>query len=700
MYHLRLKILILLCISGLAVAVGRLLILQTAHVDEARQELADLRIMPPQQRPTIRGKILDRTGKALALDRPAFYLQISYQLTRYMDDRWREGRIRRAITDEQSREEVEQKMMAKWQKPLEDLSRAIELANSLADVSKEEILGEISQINDRMWESAQYVYWRRRNPKAAWQEFKDQRQELTPERIVTVDLYEMHRKYPLIELKHNQDLLRAQLEIASLADLDIQPQAKRDYPYESAACHLIGWVAPGQEQETELFSQDAYMRYLAGEMLGKNGIEWLYEPVLRGRRGEVRYDRAGNVLDRKEPEYGQNVTMTIDVELQQKIEKLLADKNMPHEGKISAAVVLDKATNEILAMASIPGFDLNAVRRDYIKLLNDKTLQEPLKNRALQSHYPPGSTAKPLVLIAALQEHKIGPNEAISCSGGNMPAGAWPRCLLQREYGVGHDDHFGAGGNTARNAIRGSCNIYFSRVAHRVDSERLQYWLWQFGLGQNVLKTQRWPDGSNAECLDRQLNQSCGSLVMGNQKKGAASPDELTPLEDWERRWWGIGQGNMRITVLQAANALAAIVRGGVYKEPRLVTDSSDPLNERTQRKIPLSNSTVAVVRDGMHAVIYESHGTAVNQFKGSELFNRDMKIYGKTGSTENPCVAWFECFAEDSRGRGVIAAVLVEEGQRGAGEAAPLGHEILRYCNEAGYIGTKPRVEETASNK
>lgn len=694
MYHLRLKIFIMLCISGLAIAVGRLLILQTAQVEKARQELANLRIMPPQQRPTIRGKILDRNGNALALDRPAFYLQISYELTRYMDDRWREGRIRRAVNEEYTREEAEATLSEQWQDSMDDLNRTIELANSLADVSREEILNTIADINNRLWDTAQYVYWSRRNPSGSWQDFKDQRLELTPDKIVTVDLYEMHKKYPLIELKYNQDLLRAQLEIASLPGLDIQPQAKRDYPFNSAACHLIGWVAPGQEQETGLFSQDAYMRYLAGEVLGKSGIEWLYEPVLRGRRGEVKYDRAGNLLERKEPEYGQDVSTTIDIELQQKIEKLLANKQMPHEGKLSAAVVLDKNTNDILAMASIPGFDLNTVRQDYIKLLNDKTLNDPLKNRAIQSHYPPGSTAKPLVLIAGLQEHKIGPNEAISCSSSNIPSSGWPRCLLQREYGIGHDDHYGTGGNTARNAIRGSCNIFFSRVAHRVDSDRLQYWLWQFGLGQDVLKTQLWPDGSNAECLDRQFNQSCGSLVMGNQRNPAASPDELAPLEDSERRWWGIGQGNLRVTVLQAANALAAFARGGLYKDPRLVTDSTDPLNERTQRRIVLSNSTISVVRDGMKAVIYESHGTAVNQFKGSELFNRDMKIYGKTGSTENPCVAWFECFAEDSRGRGVIAVVLVEEGQRGAGEAAPLGHEILMYCNEAGYVGNKPAVE------
>lgn len=693
MYHLRLKFFIFLCISGLTVAVGRLVILQTRHVAQARQELADLRVMPPQQRPTIRGKILDRSGNALALDRPAFYLRISYELTRHMDYRWREGRIRRAINDDISRQEAEEKLAAQWQKPMDDLNHAIELANTLADISEDDILAEINQINDRMWSSAQYIYWRRRNPQGTRSQFNEQRSLLTPDKIVTIDLYEMHLKYPLIELKNSQDLLRAQTEIANVDGLDIQPLTKRDYPYNTSACHLIGWVAPGQEDETELFSDDAYMRYLAGEVLGKSGIEWIYEPVLRGRRGEVRYDRAGNVLERKEPQYGQNVTLTLDIELQQKIERMLADKTLPHEGKISAAVVLDKNTNDILAMASIPGYDLNNVRRDYMKLLQDKSLDAPLRNRALQTHYPPGSTAKPLVLIAGLEEGKCGPNEAISCSGYNVPTGGWPRCLLQREYGIGHDNHFGAGGNTPRNAIRGSCNIYFSQVAHRLQSDRLQYWLWQFGYGQDVLRMN--PHAVAGEAvLNRQFSQSCGSLIFGIQRKSADSPADLSALPDYERKWWGIGQGNMRVTVLQVANALAAFSRNGVYKQPRLVIDSADPANERGQRRIRLSNTAISVVRDGMKAVIYEDHGTAQKQFKGSELFNRNTTIYGKTGSTENPCVAWFECFAEDNRGRGIIAVVMIEKGQRGAGEAAPLGHEILMYCNELGYIGTKPPAE------
>jgi cell division protein FtsI/penicillin-binding protein 2 len=156
-----------------------------------------------------------------------------------------------------------------------------------------------------------------------------------------------------------------------------------------------------------------------------------------------------------------------------------------------------------------------------------------------------------------------------------------------------------------------------------------------------------------------------------------------------------MGQGSLRVTVLQVANALSTIARDGIYKAPRLVYDEADPQNETGMRSLGVSKSTLSVVRDGVHAVVYEPHGTAYNEFNKpgdrSVLFDRDMTIYGKTGSTQDPEHAWFECFAEDRSGRAVVVTVLVERGARGAGEAAPLGHRILRYCNEAGYVGKRP---------
>ena len=197
--------------------------------------------------------------------------------------------------------------------------------------------------------------------------------------------------------------------------LSIRPEPKRSYPFGTAACQLLGWVGPGQEQELALFKDDEYLRYLEGEVLGKEGIEKAFEPVLRGRRGAVVYDKDGTELSRIEPQYGSDVSLTLDIELQQQIEALLLDPaRNPNATSPCAAVVLDGATNDILAAVSTPLFDLNTVRRRYSQLINEPN--SPMIHRALARDYPPGSTAKPLILMIGLEEGKIRPDEIIHCA--------------------------------------------------------------------------------------------------------------------------------------------------------------------------------------------------------------------------------------------------------------------------------------------
>ncbi|MHC4526060.1 MAG: penicillin-binding protein 2, partial [Planctomycetota bacterium] len=325
MYHYRLKIFILLCVGSLVIAVGRLVTLQTFQVEKARQELVDMRILPAQQRPTIRGQILDRNGKSLALDQPAFFLHIGYQLTRYRDPRWREGKIRRALasSEEKTRNEIEKELKEEWKEDRKQLEEAINLA---------------------------YQLWWRRNEGKTWQDYRNARESITIQDIVTIDLREMKDVYQLVELKTHQDLLRAQKELLNLKALTIKTESKRYYPYDATVCQLIGWVAPWQELEAEIFKDDKYMSYKPGEVVGKFGLEKVYEPLLRGRRGEVQYDIEGNLLERTESQHGQDVRLTLDIDLQRKIEALLADNTLPHGNKYCAAVVLEVANNDILAM--------------------------------------------------------------------------------------------------------------------------------------------------------------------------------------------------------------------------------------------------------------------------------------------------------------------------------------------------------------
>ena len=698
MYHYRLKILIMLCVGGGIIAVGRLMTLQTFQAKKARQELADMRILSLKQRPTVRGKILDRYGNPLALDEPAFFLHISYQLTRYMDPRWREAKIQRDLTKDKTRAETERELYEeKWKEDIEALEQSIDLAWQLADVSKEEIEGNIKRINDQIWEMSRHVWWNRRNSEKTWKEYCAECELISIQDIVTVNLKDMYKTYPLVELKTERDLQRAQIELLHLTHLQIKSEAKREYPYKSAACQIIGWVAPWRQSEAEIFKDDDYMSYLSGEVVGKFGLEKVYEPVLRGRRGAVQYDIEGNLLERIEPQYGRDLRLTIDIDLQQKIEALLADNTQAHGIKFCAAVVLEVANNDILAIASTPAFNLNTIRQKYKAVSNNPN--KPLIHRALQKNYPPGSVAKPLILVAGLEEKKITPHEVISC-GHQPPSKSWPRCISQWKYPPPHDVRWASeGGNNGRNAIRGSCNVYFSRLANRLNARDLQKWLYNFGYGRDILPTFMPKDISENKAAGRNIRQLCGSIIFGAQEKSYTDFSEVPPIPPSkmsEKRYWGIGQGNLRVTVLQTANALSAIARGGIYKQPRLIDAAGDSINHPEEHSLGLSRRTLDVVRDGMWAVANETGGTAYKVFRESPLrTERDMKIYGKTGSTQNPSMAWFECFAEEPSGRAIVIVVLVEGGLSGSGEAAPLGEKILDLANRAGYIGKRPTEQQ-----
>ena len=254
----------------------------------------------------------------------------------------------------------------------------------------------------------------------------------------------------------------------------------------------------------------------------------------------------------------------------------------------------------------------------------------------------------------------------------------WPNCMILRESHVGHDTLWA---NNAHNAVKGSCNVYFSRLADRLSSTQLQKWLSKFGYGCDVLEMPKLPPDANFVGPLRNFPQIEGSICSGR-----ASASDPNAIGAGERKFFGIGQGSLRVTPLQVANAMAAISRKGIYKPAHLLVSQSP--DEYTTYSLEISPHTIEVVRSGMHAVVNESHGTASRAFASSSLLGGGINVFGKTGSTERPEHAWFGGFAEDSHGRAVAIAVLVEGGQLGSKDAAPLGRKILELCLDAGYIG------------
>jgi len=671
-------------------------------------EIAKLKRGGSRPLKTVRGRVLDRKHRVLAVDEPQFQLCISYTLTSFADQRIVRSKLlkaaRRSNPDE-AKAKVREKIHAK----LEDLQQIIDKCTYFG-LERVAIEDRIREINNEIWSLRTYLAWKRNYPNLAFEQAvpdANDRLSLAAE----VDIAEMHKSWPLLELDTNDDVFTAQLEFSDFNDVEILPKAQRSYPYGSVAAQTIGWVGLPQKDDKELFANDKLSSYLDDEVCGRRpGVEYVCETILRGRRGQEIYDIDRELINRTETRFGKDVSLTLDIELQERIEKYLANCELNPNCKAPiAAVVIDVAAADILALVSMPVFDLNRIRYDYTALAHDPN--EPLRNRAINKQYPPGSVIKPLILIAGLESGKIDPHQIISCPAQEAPKG-WPSCWLYNRYHwMGHDDMWE---NNAHNAIKGSCNIYFSQLADRIEPSVLQQWLFKFGYGRKIPLA---PAAIRETEHNRNLRQAPGIISSANPE-GTIAPAE--------RRYFGIGQGNLRVTPLQVADAMATIARGGLYKLPRLfippVTASADSViasansviasaAKQSQFKIQnskfeirdsnavdlgISPQTLALIRDGMSAVVNEPGGTAYKEFEPVlvSLAEQGIKVYGKTGSTEKPDNAWFAGFATDGKPRSISIAVMVEGGQHGSKDAAPIARDIIQFCIDAEYIG-KPGFED-----
>jgi penicillin-binding protein 2 len=448
----------------------------------------------------------------------------------------------------------------------------------------------------------------------------------------------------------------------------VQIEPRRSYEWPGFAAHLIGYV--GEIDERQL-KDDRYVGYRQGDYLGKYGVEQQWERVLNGQRGgrQVEVDSAGRqlrVLGEVRALPGQNLVLTLDANLQRRAEEALS-------GKSGAIVALDPNNGDILAMASSPAFDQNR----FIRGLSTKEWQDliddpmhPLSNKAIQGTYPPGSTFKPVVEAAALEEGVAEPGTTMVCTG-QLPFGNRSyRCWEKR--GHGRLDMY--------QALVRSCDVYHYQLGLRLGVDRMAEYARRLGYGSRTL------------------------IGLSNEARG------LVPTSQWKLNRFGIpwqrgedlsisiGQGFLLVTPLQQAVAYATIANGGKVVQPRIVQRVESPegaVLEEVPPKIvgeaKLRPTTLEFLRRALTGVVQDPTGT------GKAVRLPGILVGGKTGTAqvvrmaedeprnrtldkipyEERDHAWFVCFAPVEAPQ-IVVAVLVEHGGHGGSAAAPLARQVL----------------------
>jgi penicillin-binding protein 2 len=447
----------------------------------------------------------------------------------------------------------------------------------------------------------------------------------------------------------------------------------RQYPHGALAAHLLGSL--GEVSPTQLESE-RFEDYRPGDVVGKSGVEAQLEPFLRGRAGgrNVVVDVAGReveVLDRVEPRPGARVVLALDLDLQRVAEEALAASAPPGEPVSGAVVALDPRDGGVLALASLPSYDPNAFsgRVDTVvwrSLTSDP--MKPLQNRALSGQYPPGSTYKAYVAAAALEEKLRAPKTTVFCPGGFAFGNRTYRCWKRGGHGtVG-----------LLRSLMESCDVYYYRAGLDLGIDRMAEYVKSFGLG------------------------AVTGIGLDGEQPG------LVPTTAWKQRRFGqawmpgetvsasIGQGYNLLTPLQLAVSYAAIANGGHVMRPRLVLEVVDPGGAVTPqpareiRRVPVSDANLALVREGLHAVVDAPSGTGARaRVAGLEVAGKTgtaqvvrlEKTAGKTGlAIPRPYRdhAWFASFAPADAPE-IVVAVLVEHGGGGGSNAAPIAQKVLQ---------------------
>ena len=477
-----------------------------------------------------------------------------------------------------------------------------------------------------------------------------------------LQLHQRIRENIPFQLKSNltfEELSKISEQNPVVPGVNVVPRPVRRYAYGATGCHLLGYIGKPEEAKTLIRDE----RKIEVETVGKAGIEFALDDYLQGNPGyrNIEVDSRGSVqryLDEEDPTLGSTVYLTIDLRVQQIVEKAMAGVGR------GACVVLDVNSGDILALASVPNYDPNTiVTKEGWKDANSNETK-PLMNRAI-SAYAPGSIFKPIVALAALKYNVVSPTDFSTTCGGGMQVGDRYRKCWSFDKG-------GCGTLSMLGAIRRSCNVYFYTVGIKAGIEHVYDVATRLGLG------------TVSELPFRA--ESAGTIPS------LAWMKKTYPKDRWSNGHMAnmaIGQGFVRVTPLQMAGVAAAIANGGTCYFPRLVSKvinaagevvREDPVRVKGQLDMPADQ--VEFIRKGMRAVVNEGGGT------GSRAAVENYVIAGKTGTAQFPTKiqgrsvkdqrTWFISFGPYDEPRYAIC-LMVEGGASGGATCAPIVGQIYK---------------------
>ncbi len=445
-------------------------------------------------------------------------------------------------------------------------------------------------------------------------------------------------------------------------ELFLQAEPKRFYPFGDLAAHALGYI---QELSGEEIKKGLYQQRRLGDLIGKTGIEKVYEATLVGTDGEAleivdSMGRSKGKIAKREPEKGQNIILTLDYALQEKAEELL-------EGREGAVVMMDPQTGEILALASYPTFDPNKfidrfTPEEWLDLVNSPEF--PLENRAIRGQYAPGSIFKLVIDLGALELGIIDEETTFTCKGEieiyNEPFTCWVE--------KGH------GEMNLIQGIRNSCNIYHYQVGKKMGIDEISRYAKMLGFGAKT------------------------GIDLPGEKTGLV-PDPQWKREVRKERWQpgetisvSIGQGPLMVTPLQVALYTSIIANRGRKVTPHLLNSQSLAGKRVFSEKdaVDIELSTFETVIQGMWEVVNKGGTGWAANVKGFD-------ICGKTGSTqlistekdkekkveeeeeeeETKTHSWFTGFAPRDNPK-IVVTVIIEYGGMGGATAAPLARKLF----------------------